>query len=246
MGRVSWLVLLSSVANARPRDIDPEAAAQVRRMSDFLAGLDSLSVDSDSDDETITAEGERIDVTARSRIALRRPDRLRIDRADRFADVALRYDGRSFTAYSRTDGYYSVATAPRGIDEAISWARDHYGVAAPEADFLLRDPYGALMADASSGRIVGLEIIDGVPCQHLAFRGKRSDRQLWIQTGPEPLPRRYAIVWNEKVGKPKLTVRFTRWRKNPALADEEFAFRPPPGAQPIEFLPIKRQPGMTQ
>jgi hypothetical protein len=232
------LVALPALLEAANPRIDSEADAILHRMSDHLARLRSFRVEAQSVNESVMPDGERIDSTGRSRVAVRRPDRLRVDHADPSVDVSLRYDSREIVVYSRRTGYYSVTPAPERLDAAIDTAREKWELDARVADLMADDPYAALMSGVSSARYVGLETIDEVPCQHLAFRGDRGDWQIWIQTGAEPLPRRYAIV-SPRQDHPKFTVDLSHWQPDAPLSDEEFIFHPPPGARPISQVPLK-------
>lgn len=67
-------------------------------------------------------------------------------------------------------------------------------VLAPAGDFIAEDAHRRLMAAATSGFVVGKSVIDGVRCDHLAFRGPDIDWQIWIEDGDRPLPRKYVIT----------------------------------------------------
>jgi hypothetical protein len=240
-----WIVLLVAavsplVARAAPPPpgpaIDPRADQELRRMSSYLAGLDRFRVTSTAVDEVVTTSGQKLQQVSTSQVSLKRPNRLRSDRVGPFADMTFRYDGRSFSLYGKRTGMYALAPAPATLDGAIDVARDQYGLDAPGADLLLSRPYDVLMDGVTDGTYVGLEPIDGVPCHHLAFRGQDVDWQIWIQDGPEPLPRRYVITSKTVPGSPEFTVRLANWEPHAPLADQLFEFTPPPGATRIQFL----------
>ena len=198
--------------------------------------MQSFRVRAVSVDEFVTTKGQKIQALHDAQVAVRRPDRLRTDRVGPVADAIFRYDGKSFSVYGKRTGYYATAPAPRTIDAAIDDARERFGIDAPAADLLLSQPYEALMEDVVSGRYVGLEPIDGVPCHHLAFQGKDTDWQIWIQDG-RPLPRRYVITSKDVDGQPEYTVSLASWEPDAPLADDTFSFQPPPGSTRIDFIP---------
>ena len=41
---------------------------------------------------------------------------------------------------------------------------------------------------------IGRGVIDGVECEHLAFRNQDVDWQLWVQVGAKPIPCKYVIT----------------------------------------------------
>ena len=44
------------------------------------------------------------------------------------------------------------------------------------------------MADVTDVKDLGSGVIGGVECDHLAFRAKDTDWQIWIAQGEEPIP----------------------------------------------------------
>lgn len=228
--------------NAAPqgKNIDPRADRELRRMSDYLGGLDTFSVTGTAVDEVVSTSGEKLQQVSSSQVAVKRPDRLRSDRIGPVADMILRYDGHTISLYGKRTGLYATSPAPPTLDATIDWARDRYGLEAPGADLLFSRPYDVLMDRVTEGRYIGVEPIDGVPCHHLAFREPDVDWQIWIQDGPEPLPRRYVITSKTVPGKPEFTVQLTNWEPHAPLPDQVFRFTPPPGATRIQFLATPR------
>jgi hypothetical protein len=65
-------------------------------------------------------------------------------------------------------------------------------------------------------------IIGGVECDHLAFRTKEVDWQIWIAQGDRPRPCRYVITSTQIAGAPQYTVDITSWKTGTAVAAERF------------------------
>lgn len=250
-----WLVVaLVAVAGTAParavtpnagpsaRAIDPKADAVMKRMSGYLSGLKSFTFHTQSFEEAVTTEGQKVDFPAAQRVAVERPNKLRSDRIDRDSDTVFRYDGSKFSLYGKRTGYYAVAPAPGRLDEAIDAAKAHFNIDAPASDLLASDPYAALMSDVDSGRYIGLETVDGVPCHHLAFRNADVDWQLWVQDGPRPLPRRYVITSKKVAGEPSFTLNISDWKPQASLSEGLFAFQPPPGAKQVDLQPAPPVP----
>ena len=76
----------------------------------------------------------------------------------------------------------------------------------------------------------GLHQAAGVPCHHLAFSQEDIDWQIWIDAGPQPLPRKIVITYAEEPGAPQYTATIKRWSLDPKFTDELFHFVPPEGA----------------
>jgi hypothetical protein len=241
-GRTALLtaaVLAPLAAVAAPTDenvrIDPRANAAVRQMSDYLTHLQSFRFRGSSVTDMVTHEGQKVQTVVDERVAIKRPNRFRVERRNPIIDATVRYDGRSLSVYGKRTGYYATAPMPPRLRETIDVLRDRYGIEAPAADLFVENPYDELMQDVLVGRYIGIEPIDGVPCQHLAFQGKNVDWQIWIEQGPRPLPRRYAITSKHDRAEPEFGVMLSEWEPNVVLADSDFQFSPPPGATKIEM-----------
>ena len=94
------------------------------------------------------------------------------------------------------------------------------------------------MADVTQGFVVGKGIVEGVRCDHLAFRAPHADWQIWIQEGKEPLPRKLVITNRADEARPQ-SVTLMEWNLKPAFNEASFKFTPPKGASKIEMVPVK-------
>lgn len=239
------LVLLGAVgapAAAASPEIEPRADELMHRMSNYLSALPSFRVSTALADESVTTDGQKLQFLSESRLSVRRPDKMRVERTGPLADVVLRYDGKELSVYGKKTGYYATSAAPDELDTMIDFARERFGIDAPGADLLGSNVYGALMQDVRSGRYIGLEPVDGAPCHHLAFQGENTDWQIWIQDGKRPLPVRYVITSKDVHAQPEFTATLKSWETEAALPDEMFRFTVPPGAQKIQLMPRGESP----
>ena len=96
--------------------------------------------------------------------------------------------------------------------------------------------YNILMENVNSGFYVGISIVDGVNCHHLAYRDDEVDWQIWIEDGDKPLPKKFVITTKWLTGAPQYTVSVKSWDLSPKLKDDMFTFVPPKDAKKIEFV----------
>jgi hypothetical protein len=235
------LVLVSHPAvpsTAQVPGIDPEAARILKRMTDHIGGLQQFGLDTAYTVEVVLMSGQKIQYTGAARTAVRRPNRLRAERAGDIVRQSFYYDGRTLTLFNPDDHYYASVPAPGTLDTMIDFARDSLDVVAPAGDLITEDAYTRLMAAATSGFVVGKSAIDGVRCDHLAFRGQDIDWQIWIEDGDRPLPRKYVITTLDVAGTPQFEITMSNWTTTPDVSAHEFEFVPPSGAKKIEFLPV--------
>ena len=129
-----------------------------------------------------------------------------------------------------------------------------YGFAGPGADLLLSNAYDALMANVIDARYLGVGIIGGRTCDHVAFRTEETDWQLWVQIGPDAIPRKFVITSKTIAAAPEYSVVVTGWKTGLRVDPSEFVFTPPSGAKKgtladlagLDEFPHKAPPGKHQ
>jgi hypothetical protein len=224
-----------SAAHAQGTGVDAEADRLLRRMTDYLAGLQAFGVDTRNTLDAVLASGQKIEFVMRATATVVRPNKLRADRKSDLVDQSFFYDGRTLTLYNPAEKVYAAAAVPDTLEGMLDFARDRLDVVAPAGDFLYRDVYDRFMQVTTSGFVVGKAMIGGVSCDHLAFRGPEVDWQVWIADGDQPLPLRYVVTTRDVASYPEFSA-VIHWNLSPDLKDVRFSFTPPDGAKEIDFL----------
>ena len=228
MTTTAAILLVSAGPVAQAQD----AAKVLKAMTDYTAAQQSISATFDSDIEIITPELQKIQFTSSGQLKLNRPDKLRIRRTGGYADVELVYDGKTLSIHGNNAKSYVQADAVGTVDKVIDTLQTRTGAAMPGTDLLLTNSYDELMAGVIEGKHIGQGVVDGVDCEHLAFRGVDTDWQIWIETGARPVPRKYVITSKAVAGAPQYTLRIKDW-KTDAIAADAFAFNAPAGATKV-------------
>jgi hypothetical protein len=210
-----------------------DALSLLKAMADYTAAQKSISATFDSDVEVITPELQKIQFTSSGQLQLARPDKLRFRRTGGYADIELVYDGKTVSLYGNNAKAYVQADAPGTIDHLVDAIQARVGGAMPGSDLLLSDAYDQLTSDVEAADHVGQGVVDGIECEHLAFRKRDTDWQIWIQTGAQPIPRKYVITSKTLAGAPQYTLRIKDWKTDAIAETEAFAFRPPDGATKV-------------
>jgi hypothetical protein len=178
---------------------------------------------------------EKIQFTSSGELKMTRPDKLRVHRTGGYADVELIYDGKTVSLYGNNAKSYVQADAPGNIDLLIETIQGKTGGAMPGADLLVTNPFDYMTSDVVDAVHVGPALVDGVECEHLAFRGHDTDWQIWIQTGPQPIPRKYVITSKTVAGAPQYTLRIKNWKTESISDPDAFVFKPPEGATKVSL-----------
>jgi hypothetical protein len=233
-GLAAAMLISASLCSTPAVALDEGAGKILKAMSDYLAGQKAISLTFDSDIEVLTENFQKIQFTSSGQVQLSRPNMIRATRAGGYTDVELTFDGKTATVLGKHINAYAQADAAGSVDSLIHRLRDEFSIAMPGADLLLSDVFGALTADTVEGAHIGQGVIDGVECEHLAFRNDETDWQIWVEIGPRPIPRKYVITSKGTSGAPQYTVRIKDLKTDATPADA-FAFKPPAGAKKVEL-----------
>jgi hypothetical protein len=212
-----------------------DAPKVLKAMTDYVAAQKSITASFDSDIEIITPELQKIQFTSSGQLKLNRPDKLRIRRTGGYADVELVYDGKTLSLYGNNAKSYVQADAAGSVDQVIDTLQTRTGAAMPGTDLLLSNSYDELMASVIDAKYIGPGVVDGVDCEHLAFRDADTDWQIWIEAGARPIPRKYVITSKTLVGAPQYTLRIKDWKTDSIVDADAFAFRPPADATKVSL-----------
>ncbi len=231
------LVLAAGVQAQEEPAIDPFAAQVLKEMSAYLSSLDHFTFRGEVAEDVRLDNGQLVEIGRAVDFAVRRPDRMFVEVSD---NVHRRFvfDGSRLTLMDYTFNTYAQVSMPGTIDDALTTLADRYDVVIPLADLALSDLYDKLIGDIVTGSYLGLQIVDSVGYHHLAFQQQAIDWQVWVRSGPHPLPSRLVIIYKSEAGSPRFTASLSEWDTAAPLPDETFRFEAPIGAQRIELLPV--------
>jgi hypothetical protein len=210
-----------------------DAKSLLKAMSDYLSSQKTIQLTFDSDIEIITPQLEKIQFTNSGEALLSRPDKLHAHRLGGYADVEMFFDGKIVSVYGKHINSYAQFDVPGNVDHLIKALREGHGVALPGADLLLSNSYDVLTEDVKEAKYIGRGVIDGVECEHLAFRNFETDWQLWVEAGKNPIPRKMVITSKTINNAPQYTLRVKSWKTGIEPAPDAFAFNPPAGAKKL-------------
>ena len=241
-GGTTALVLLLAAALPQPAlsqstAVSPQAVQLLKKSTNFLACQQQFSLDTESSIEVVLGSGQKIQFDHTARVSVERPNKLRAERTGDLVDQIFYYDGESLTLHNPVGNYYAKIPAPGTLEEMLDFAREKLDIVAPASDLLYKNAYDILMQDVTSGFVVGKGVVDGVRCDHLAFRAPHVDWQIWIEEGDRPLARKLVITTRDKLNAPQFTVVTKNWNLEPKFSIETFGFMPPRCPQEVEFVP---------
>jgi len=229
---LSTVALVAAGPSAQAQQDD--ARTILKAMSDYVSGQTTIEFTFDSDIEIITPQLEKIQFTNSGELMLSRPDKMRGHRVGGYVDVELYFDGKTASVYGKNLNGYAQFAAQGTLDQLFEALRAGHGVSLPGADFLLSKPYEALIADVLEAKHIGRGVIDGIECEHLAFRNFDTDWQVWIEVGANPVPRKLVITSKTINNAPQYTFRVKTWKSGFEPPAGAFTFTPPAGAVKLD------------
>lgn len=229
-----------SVRHAQAQD--DGARKTLKAMSDYVSSQKAVSATYDADIEVITPDLQKIQFAGSGQVQLSRPNKLRVTRTGGYRDVEMVFDGKTITINNKDNNTFAQLDSPGSIDQLIDLLRDKYGVMAPGADLLFSNAFDVITEDVIDAKHIGRGVIDGVECEHLAFRNVDTDWQIWIEVGARPIPRKYVITSKSVAAAPQYSLRIKEWKTE--VPADIFALTPSQGAKKVnvEDLDIDEVP----
>ncbi|UXN66417.1 DUF2092 domain-containing protein (plasmid) [Phyllobacterium sp. A18/5-2] len=234
---LSSAVLALIIASGTPTGAsagEAEAKTILKAMSDYLAAQKTISFKYDTNLEVVTKEHQKIMLASSGTMEMGRPDKIRATRSGGFANVEMTFDGKTLTLLGKDDNLYTQFEVPGTIDHLIDELRYTYNRPVPGADLLVGDVYGELMQDVVDVKDLGSGVIGGTECDHLAFRAKEVDWQIWVAQGEKPYPCRYVITDPKADQGPQYSVQISDWKTGTDVVADNFSFKAPTDANKVD------------
>ncbi|MEJ2475990.1 MAG: DUF2092 domain-containing protein [Desulfobacterales bacterium] len=217
---------------------EADAKRLLKAMSDYMASETSISLSYDAILEVVTTDHQKLGLASSGRVIMKRPDKLIATRTGGFADVEMLFDGKTLTLFGKNANRYAQVEIPGTIDHLIDELRAKYEMTLPAADLLMTNVYDELMPQVIDIKDLGSGVIGGVECDHLAFRTKEVDWQIWIAQGNRPYPCRYVITSKLMADSPQYTIRVSDWKTGDAVKGNNFSFKNSTNAKKIDLKNI--------
>jgi hypothetical protein len=229
-----------AVSAAQP-ERQQQAIDALSSMGRYLRSISRVDITATSATDAVLDSGQTVAFLHQTDLKVERPNRMRADITGSRGDKGIVYDGRTFTIFDTTKGYYSTNPAPDTIDLLVRELSTVYNIDTPLADLFYWGNGKVDDVTLTSALFIGLERVDTRWCNHYAYQQKGADWELWIQSGARPLPCRMAIVDTTQDARPRHVVTY-HWKLNPDFSASTFIFRPAANAKAIELKPASSTP----
>lgn len=218
---------------------EAEAKSLLKAMSDYMAAQKAISFAYDSTLEVATADHQMLALASSGAVTLKRPDKIRATRSGGFADVEMLFDAKTLTLLGKNENLYTQIDIPGTVDNLINELHGTYNRPLPAADLIMTNVYDQLMPEVVDIKDLGSGVIGGAECDHLAFRTKDVDWQIWIAHGDLPYPCRYVVTSKLIADGPQYSIQLRDWKTGDEVAADDFSFENPTKAKQIDLKDLR-------
>ena len=229
------ITLIAMAAPSVARADEATTKSLLKAMSDYMAGQKAVSFAFDTTLEIVTKDKQKLGLASSGTVLLNRPNKIRFTRHGGFADVEAVFDGKTLSLLGKNAIVYGQADVPGSIDHLVDELRDKIHRPVSGADLLMSDIYDQLMPEVTEAKDLGSGVIGGVECDHLAFRTKDVDWEIWIAQGARPYPCRYVVTSKLVEAAPQYSVQLRDFRTGSEVASDDFSFAVPANAKKIDL-----------
>lgn len=229
------LTILTFTAKSHAQ-YDSIAVAILDSVSDKIGLLETCSFKFDSEFDISNSEFGLITHTESGHIYLKGPDKMCIEKIGDRGHRKFFYDGKTYSLYSFDKNQFASGPATISIIELIDSLSSYYGVEVPGADIFYPDFVDNILETSNNLVYLGIVMIEGTECFHVAGAADDMTFQFWIKTEQPGLPLKMSIVYINKPEKPRYSIRFSDWKLDEDISDSVFEFTAPEGAMKIKLI----------
>ncbi len=221
--------------------IDPESMSDLVESLEFLSKAGSFSFTAEQEYDALQGNGQKIEFGGVHKLAVVRPDKVRSDIVSRDGSKKLFvFDGKDIYYSDIDDNVYASVPRPGDINQAIDYFTEDLQMPLPLGQLISSDVSEWVKKEIYAGGFVDQATINGVLCDHLAFRTENIDFQVWIAAEGDPLQMRLVIDYKNAPGEPQFRAMLKDWNFKPEVSDSLFVFKPAENMQKIAFAPVLR------
>lgn len=214
--------------------VDAKSNAILNGVSAQLAGAKTAEVELRLRVRATNGPAPLGELNANYSLAIERPNKMALVLKEGALGATVVCDGTNTITFVPKPPMFTVRKASKqigGVDLAAQTA-DMGSMAFITAMFS-ENPRAALLAGVVEAKYGGREKIDGVECDRVNMKQEGLDWRLFTTTAEKPSVRRIEVAIPQQLD---LSMDFSGWKLNAAIANERFKFVPPPDAKKVDKL----------
>src|SRR5271156_4702440 len=204
-----------------------------------LGAADAFSFHAEILFDQVLPHAVKVQYAAEMNFALQRPDELAVDYHSDLGGKELWYQNGMLTIFDEPHMMYASMKVPSSIDAMLDQVASTEHLTLPLSNFAYSDPCARIRKRIIYGTYIGVNDVNGVACDHVAFSSKNVDLQLWLDRSGKPVPLKMVINYPTDPGSPEYIAVLSNWKFPKEIPDSHFRADPPKDAKKIEFLKVK-------
>ena len=231
-----------SAPQNQPRaEINPHAEQLLTQTCQVLGSADAFSFHAEVMFDKVLPAAVKVQFAGEMDFAVQRPSELAIDYKSDLGGKQLWYRNDSLTLLDPGHAVYATLTVPDSIDGMLEQVARENHMTFPLSDLAYRDPCQRVRKQIIYGDYIGVNDVDGIACDHIAFSSRAIDLQLWLERGGKPVPRKIVINYRSEPGSPEYIAFLSDWKFPKEIPTEQFTPRLPKDTKKINFLTVKEK-----
>src|SRR5277367_2048955 len=221
--------------------IDPHADELLAKTCEALGSADAFSFHGEILFDKVLPHSVKVQYAAEMNFALQRPDQLAVDYHSDLGGKQLWYKGDTLTIFDEPHEMYASMKAPSSIDAMLDEVEQKQHLTLPLANLAYSDPCQRIRKQIIYGAYIGVNDVNGLACDHVAFSSRNVDLQLWLDRSGKPVPRKIVINYRTEPGAPQYIAVLSDWKFPKEISESHFQPQLPKDAKRIEFLKVKEK-----
>jgi hypothetical protein len=221
--------------------IDPLADQLLTRTCATMGTYRAFSFHAEVMFDQVLPSAVKIQFAGAIDLALQRPDELAIDYHSDLGNKELWYQKDTLTLFDPQHLMYGTLTVPDTIDAMLDEVAKMHHLWFPLSNFAYGDPCARIQKQIIFGSYIGVNDVNGVATDHIAFSSHTIDLQLWLERTPKPVPLKIVISYRSQPGSPEYIAFISQWKFPKHIANSRFQPQIPKDAKQIRFLKFKQE-----
>jgi hypothetical protein len=225
--------------NPAPPAIATRADNLLTQMCEAVGSAHAFSFHAEVLFDEVLPSDVKVQFAGAMEFAVQRPDQIVVDYHSDLGAKRFWYNGDTVTLLDPVHQVYATVTVPSTIDEMLDRARVTHNLTFPLADLAMSDPCAPFRNLIVYGGYVGINDVNGVATDHLAFSSAKSDLQLWLSRSGKPVPLKVLINYRSEPGSPEYIAFLSNWKFPQEIPASRFRPAMPKDVKRIEFLKVE-------
>ena len=244
----SWplAAISADLPNAQPSpnasqvaSIDPTAEKLLESACKAITSANAFTFHAEVLFDHVLPSNVKVQFAAEMKFVLQRPGELMVDYHSDLGAKQLWYRNGTLTIYDPPHSVYSTIAVPDSIDAMLEQVAKTQNLSIPLSNLAYSDLCERLHRQIIYGAYIGVNDVNGVECDHLAFSSSTADLQVWLDRSGKPLPRKVVINYRSEPSSPEYIATLSDWKFPAQIASSEFEPHMPKSAKQIEFITAK-------